>query len=98
MSSRENRRAPRAKHDSVLEIFDAENHFITGVGRLVDFSTVGACFSSTKTLSKGEKLHIRLRLLKEGVFEGPAEVVWARKKANANLYGIAFGNIRKLQR
>jgi hypothetical protein len=66
MSFHEKRRAPRASHDSVLEIYDAEGHLIIGIGRLVNFSNAGICFSSTKVLEKGQKLTARVRLLKEG--------------------------------
>ena len=97
MPSKEKRRAPRARHDSVLEVFDEGGHFIAGVGRLVNFSKVGACFSSTQILAKGEKLRARLRLLKEGKLEVAARVVWMKKKTNANLYGIAFDKVQKIR-
>jgi hypothetical protein len=92
------RRAPRRSHDSVLEIYDQEGNFVTGIGRLVDFSTVGACFSTTKPLKKGDKLQVRIRLIKEGPLEAAATVVWTRKQRNTILYGIAFDSLKKLQR
>jgi len=97
MTSKEKRRAIRSKHDSVLEIDDAEGHFIIGVGRLVDFSNVGVCFSSTKALAKGERLRARLRLLKEGVLEISAHVVWIKERPNAKLYGLEFDSVQKLR-
>jgi len=93
----EKRRAPRTKHDSVLEIYDDSGHLIIGIGRLVNFSNVGICFSSSKVLTKGQKLTARVRLLKEGALEASARVVWAEKKSNANFYGIAFDSIQKIQ-
>jgi hypothetical protein len=96
MNYKEKRRAPRAKHDSVLEIYDAEGHLIIGIGRLVDFSNVGTCFSSTKVLDKGQKVTARIRLLKEGALEVSARVIWVKKKTNTNLYGIEFDSIQKI--
>jgi len=95
MKYSEKRRAPRAKHDSVLEIYDADGHLIIGIGRLVNFSNVGICFSSTKVLNKGQKLTARVRLLKEGTIEVTARVVWVEKKSNSFLYGIEFDSIQK---
>jgi hypothetical protein len=93
--SKEKRRSPRKQHDSVLEAFDDSGHLITGIGRLVDFSTVGACFSSTKSFEKNSVLHVRLRLLKEGPIEITARVVWVRRKVNLFLYGIEFEKVVK---
>ncbi len=93
----EKRRAPRARHDSVVEIFDSEGHLIIGIGRLVNFSNVGICFSSTKVLEKGKPLVARVRLLKEGALEVSARVVWVKKKPNSMCYGIEFDSIQKIQ-
>jgi len=98
MDAKEKRRARRVKHDSVLEIFDKGGHLVAGVGRLVNFSAVGACFSTTQILTKGEKLRARLRLLKEGPLEVAARVVWSRKKPNSILYGIEFESVKKIRR
>ncbi len=90
MESNDKRKAPRARHDSVLEICDDAGRVILSVGRLVDVSSSGACFSSTAEFPVGQKVAARLRLLKEGLLEIHGRVVWARKKANATLYGVAF--------
>jgi hypothetical protein len=97
MKTSENRRAKRSKHDSVMEIFDVDGNLIVGVGRLVDFSNVGVCFASTKTLAKGDRLRARLRLLKEGVMEIAAHVVWVKKRPNTKLYGVEFDSVQKLR-
>ena len=97
MKYSEQRRAPRAKHDSVLEIYDADGHLIIGIGRLVNFSNVGVCFSSTKVLKKGQKVTARVRLLKEGTLEVMAHVVWVEKKSNSLFYGLEFESIQKIQ-
>jgi hypothetical protein len=96
MNPKDKRRAPRHKHDSVLELFDREGHFITGTGRLVNFSKVGICFSTTKILKMGEPLHARLRLLSEGMLEVSAKVVWIRKQPNTILYGLAFDAVQQI--
>ena len=93
MTDKENRRAPRKTHNSVIEIYDEVGNSIAEVARLVDFSQVGACFSSTKVFSVGEKLRLRLRLLREGRLYIRAHVVWAKKKGNTNHYGIEFEKV-----
>jgi hypothetical protein len=97
MSTKENRRAARSKHDSVLEIFDQDGNLIVGIGKLINFSNVGVCFSSTKLLAKGEKLRARLRLLKEGTLEVSAHIVWTKKSPNFRLYGLEFDSVQKLR-
>ena len=97
MNPQDKRRAPRRKHDSVLELYDEEGHFITGTGRLVNYSKVGVCFSTTKALKIGERLRARLRLLGEGSLEVSACVVWARKNPNTVLYGLAFDAVELIR-
>jgi len=97
MNPKDKRRAPRSRHDSVLEIYDEDGHFITGTGRLINFSKVGICFSTTKALTIDERLRARLRLLREGILEVSAHVVWARKKPNTILYGLAFDSVQKIR-
>jgi hypothetical protein len=97
MGTKENRRAPRSRHDSVLEIFDTGGNLIIGIGRLINFSNVGVCFSSTKVLTKGQKVHARLRLVKEGALEVSARVVWTEKKSNMMFYGLEFDSIQKIE-
>jgi len=98
MTSRDNRRSPRKHHDSVLEIFDESEHLIAAIGRLIDVSTVGLRFSSTKTLHKGDKIHARLRLLKEGTLEIHGRVVWMKKKIATTVYGVEFDRVNTLSR
>ena len=94
----ENRRAGRARHDSVLELYDEGGRLITGIGRLVDFSTSGVRFSSTKSLKAGDALRARLRLLREGILDITAHVIWAKKKPVGWQYGIAFDSIQHLSK
>src|SRR5579872_3825210 len=95
ISHKENRRAPRAKRDSVLELHDEKGRFITGIGRLVNFSSVGACFASTQVFKLGERIHAQLRLLKEGRLHISGHIIWMKRKTNILLYGIEFDSIRK---
>ena len=88
-SPSEKRRSPRTKSDCVLELYDESGHFITGVGKLLDLSTVGARFSSRGALEVGDLLKARLRLPKAKV-ELPAKVVWVRARHADKLYGIEF--------
>lgn len=97
MSGTDKRRAPRRKHDSVLELYDQDGQLITGIGRLVDFSRVGACFTSSKRLAVGDRLRARLRLLKEGPLDVDAQVVWTRKRQNSVLYGIEFKTVKSVR-
>jgi len=97
MNRKDKRRAVRRKQDTVMEIYDTGGHFITGTGRLIDFSDVGVCFSSTKKLVLGEELCARLRLLGEGTLEVSARVVWVQEKPTMNLYGLAFDAVQKIR-
>lgn len=93
--SKESRRAPRARRDSVLEFHDEKGRLIIGIGRLVNFSAVGACFASTQVFKQGERIHARLRLLKEGRLHISGHIVWTKRKTNTLHYGIEFDSIRR---
>lgn len=97
MNPQDKRRAVRSKHDSVIEIYDTEGRFIKGTGRLVNFSKVGICFSSTHPLALGEPLRARLRLLREGALEISARVVWTKKRPAGMLYGLAFDAVQTIR-
>ena len=98
MPSQENRRAPRRKHDSVLEIYDDDGRYITGLGRLIDISSVGVRFSTTQVLHKGDRVRARLRLLKEGVLTIVAYVIWTKKLAHTYQYGLHFDVIKRIRK
>jgi PilZ domain-containing protein len=93
MTDKEKRRAPRRRHNSVVEIFDESGNAIAEIARLVDFSEVGACFRSQKVFPVKKKLRLRLRLLREGRLYIWARIVWSKKKANTILYGIEFEKV-----
>lgn len=86
----EKRRAPRAR--SVVELFDDSGRR-RGIGRLVDFSREGMCFSSTEALEVGDRLGALVRLLKSGRFRVSGRVVWSRKRLNTLRYGVAFDRV-----
>lgn len=86
------RRAPRARHDSVVELLDASGRRC-GSGRLIDFSRVGMCFSSTESFEIGERLQALVRLLKSGRLRVSGRVVWSRRRMNALRYGVAFDRV-----
>src|SRR5262245_34322263 len=92
------RRSPRSKHDSVLELFDTSGHLIIGIGKLVDISDTGACFSARQVLDKDQPLRARIRLLKKGILIASARIVWSRKKVNTYHYGIEFKSIHPTRR
>jgi hypothetical protein len=87
---KENRKVARSKHDSVLELYDSGGNLIMGIGRLVDFSRTGACFSTPQVLEQNKPLRARIRLLSVGVIEATAHIIWSRRKVNTILYGIEF--------
>lgn len=95
MNGKDKRRAPRNKHDSVIEIFDAEGK-VAATGRLVDFSTVGASFSVGDPVVMPEKFRARLRFIDKGVLEAEARVVRITREKNSTHYGIKFDSLRNI--
>jgi hypothetical protein len=94
MAGQDKRRAPRQSHNSVVEIYDESGDSIAEIAHLVDFSNVGACFSTPKSFKIGQKLRLRLRLLREGRLYIWAHIVRVQKKPNTVLYGIEFDKVR----
>lgn len=95
MNGRDKRQAPRDKHDSVIEILDAEGKFFTS-GRLSDFSTTGASFSVSGAAALPEKFRARLRLLGKGVLEVEASVVRAAREKNVTRYAVKFESVKTI--
>ena len=95
MADTDKRRAPRDKHDSVIEIFDAEGKLAV-TGRLVDFSATGASFSLKNSIVIPEKFRARLRFLDKGVLEAEARVVRSSREQNSTRYGIKFENLKNI--
>jgi len=93
MADKENRKAPRRAHNSVVEIYDEAGNAIAETARLVDYSDAGACFSTPKVFAIHQPLRLRLRLLREGRLYIRARVIWARKKSNTTHYGVNFERV-----
>lgn len=65
--------------------------------RLVDVSSVGASFTSTRSFAKGETVRGRLRLLGAGVLEVSGRVVRVKERQNNVLYGVEFDSVKTLK-
>src|ERR1051326_8628461 len=63
-SEQEKRRAARLKCNLFLELLDGER--IAGTGRLINLSSSGACFESTKILHTGDPILARMPSLRKG--------------------------------
>jgi hypothetical protein len=95
MDGKENRRAPRHRHDSVIEIFDVEGK-VAATGRLQDFSEVGASFIVGDPVVMPDRFRARLRLMDRGVLDAKAHVVWIKREKNMTRYGIAFDSLKRV--
>lgn len=96
--TKEARRAPRIRHDSVLELYDERGRLAAGVLKLVDVSSVGASFTTTLALVPGQAIRGRVRLLGAGVLEITGRVVRSKEKTNSTLYAVAFDSVRAIRR
>ena len=90
MTERPKQRAYRARHDSVIEVYDEDGKSVFWSGKLVNSSVGGVCFSTTKELSVGEHILARVRIFGEGVREIAGRIVWMRPDKNCCLYGLKF--------
>jgi hypothetical protein len=92
--ARQPRRAPRVRHDSVLEILDDEGGLLAGVARLVDVSSVGVSFCTPHAFAKGAKIRARLRLMEAGVLQITGRIVRIKEKTNTTLYAVEFDSVK----
>lgn len=94
MTPREARRAPRARHDSALELFNERGQLLPAeVQTLVDISDTGASFTSTREFAKGERIRGRVRRLGRPALDFTGRVVRRREhptRANSILYAVEF--------
>jgi hypothetical protein len=95
-TAKEARRAPRVPHDSVLELFDEEGRLTDDVLTLIDVSSVGVSFSTTRAFDKGAIVRGRLRLLGVGALNVMGRVVRLKKRSNSTLYAVAFDSVAPL--
>jgi hypothetical protein len=96
--AKEARRAPRLPHDSVLELYDQEGRLTPGALKLIDVSSVGASFSTTRAFAKGAKIRGRARLLGVGVLEISGRIVRLKERTNSTLYAVEFDSVKALRR
>jgi hypothetical protein len=96
--AKEARRAPRIPHDSVLELYDQEGRLTADALKLIDVSSVGASFSTTRAFAKGAKIRGRVRLLDVGVLEISGRIVRFRERSNSTLYAVEFDSVKTLRR
>lgn len=92
------RRGERHRHDSVLEFLDDSGRVLGEVARLVDLSSVGVSFSTTRTFAKGERIRAGLRLLGVGVLTIIGRVVRIQARTNSTLYAVEFESVRGVRR
>lgn len=81
---RKERRSPRSRHDSVLELD------VPGTLRLVDVSDHGLAFTTTADLDTGRQVRGTVRTLKRGARTFTGKIVWRKRKGNALAYGLEF--------
>lgn len=93
MNGKDKRQSAREDHDSVIEILDPSGKF-SASGRLSDFSSTGASFSTSGAAPLPAKFRARLRLLGKGVLEVEASVVRTSKEKNATSYGVKFDSVK----
>lgn len=96
--AKDTRRGIRVRHDSVMELLDADGRLLAGVLTLSDVSSVGASFTTTRTFAKGDAVRGRIRLLRTGVLEIVGRVVRVKEKSNSTLYAVEFESVRGLKR
>lgn len=91
--AREARRAPRSRHDSVMEILGDPGSGPAGGVRLRDVSARGVRFAAARGFAVGAPIRARLRLMKAGVLEIEGRVIRAEEKTNYALYAVEFGSV-----
>ena len=95
---KEARRAPRTRHDSVLDLYVEQGRLTAATLKLVDVSSTGASFSTTRAFAKGAKIGGRLRLFGVGVLEVTGRVVRFKEKSNSTLYAVEFDSLKAFRR
>jgi hypothetical protein len=78
-----------------LEIFDASGHLIEAIGRVINISDLGACFSSTLELTQGQPVRARMKLPNADWLDVLGEIVWTRRMARVTQCGIEFKSVSR---
>ncbi|MFI5360952.1 MAG: PilZ domain-containing protein [Elusimicrobiota bacterium] len=95
MRTNEKRRAPRTRHDSVLELYDECGRLSPSNARLVDFSAVGARIATPAAFAKGSRVRGRMRLLRDGALDMTGRIVRIEPGTNFRRYAIEFDDVRR---
>jgi hypothetical protein len=84
------RKAPRAKSNLPIDIYDTKGKVVVGEGHFVNLSTLGGRMVTRKPLKA--RSAVRLHVIPSGkpALELIGKVVWARKKTAEFEYGIRF--------
>ena len=85
------RKEPRVKCNLLVEIMDPQEH-IAAIGRLLNFSTAGACMTSHANLRRGAPILARLPTLRKGANRISGHVVWTRMASGKTMYGIRLNH------
>jgi hypothetical protein len=81
------RREARVKCNLFIELIDRSDH-VSGIGRLLNLSSGGACITSATYLKRGDPILARLPTLRKGANKISGRVVWVRPSTANTLYGI----------
>jgi hypothetical protein len=81
----------------VFELYDAAGRLIDGAARLVDLSSIGAKFAGTMSLTKGGRVHGRVRLLRTGALDIAGRIVRVDRGSNVTYYGIEFDAVKRVR-
>lgn len=96
MTGRHKHRPHRARHDSVMEVYNEDGKSVSWSGKLVNLSSGGVCFSAARELAMGEHILARLRVFGEGVKEIAGRIVWILPDKNSRLYGLKFDSVKRI--
>ncbi len=89
------RRAERTTHLSVVELHDGDEFVIQGVGQLIDFSTLGICFSSRRVYTTGDRIQANVRLPHKAGVSITGRIVRVEIRSDVNRYGVEFNEAPK---
>lgn len=80
-----------------MEFYGPQGLIITGTGRVLNLSTMGARVQGNVELQTGENFRVALYEGQRLFLELPAKVVWITKIALGYVYGVQFTNVSPQQ-
>jgi len=83
----ENRHDARVTCNLFVELIDRSEQ-VSGIGRLLNLSSRGACITSATYLRRGDSVFARLPTLRRGSNKISGRVIWARPTIDKTMYGI----------